>query len=275
MLSYCVVSTVFTPRVRMLRKGRVYTLGREPSCELPLPSEVVSRRHAEIEWSKNGFVLRDLGSRNGTRVNDERVKYWRQLKDGDKIWIGPFSLQYREYEGDISELLDEARADGETTMAIEQPEGLGPPKAPQKVAAGTGFAGHFSGSELIEICQLISLNEKTGLLQVASEKVSGEIAFRKGEIRRATAGPLEGEKAALAILELAKGHFEFTAGASELGKEPLKLKTDQVLLDALRRRDEAGTPLSASDSAPIPGKLDDATRGLVPEPLDPDETKPR
>jgi pSer/pThr/pTyr-binding forkhead associated (FHA) protein len=49
-------------------------VGRDPDCDVPLASRSVSRRHALVEKTPNGWVVRDLGSANGTSVGGARVK---------------------------------------------------------------------------------------------------------------------------------------------------------------------------------------------------------
>jgi pSer/pThr/pTyr-binding forkhead associated (FHA) protein len=63
------------------------TLGRDPKNALVLKDEGVSQVHAELRLDGARFVLRDLGSRNGTFVNDERV-ISRQLEGGDVVGLG-------------------------------------------------------------------------------------------------------------------------------------------------------------------------------------------
>jgi pSer/pThr/pTyr-binding forkhead associated (FHA) protein len=48
-------------------------IGRDPDCDIRLASRSVSRRHALVEKTPNGWIVRDLGSANGTRVNGARV----------------------------------------------------------------------------------------------------------------------------------------------------------------------------------------------------------
>ena len=49
-------------------------VGRDPDCDIVLASRSVSRRHALVEKTPNGWVVRDLGSANGTNVDGARVK---------------------------------------------------------------------------------------------------------------------------------------------------------------------------------------------------------
>jgi pSer/pThr/pTyr-binding forkhead associated (FHA) protein len=64
------------------------TIGRSPDCDIRLPKRQVSRYHARIERDDGGYLLRDLGSKNGTYVNGQEIRgepY--RLKDGDEIQI--------------------------------------------------------------------------------------------------------------------------------------------------------------------------------------------
>jgi hypothetical protein len=66
----------------------VLIVGRGSDCDVVLPERQVSRYHAQVEKDKDGYLLRDLGSKNGTYVNGQEVrdKPYR-LKDGDEIQI--------------------------------------------------------------------------------------------------------------------------------------------------------------------------------------------
>jgi hypothetical protein len=67
-------------------------LGRSPSCDVVLAGSVVSRRHARLTWRDGGWILRDLESLNGTRVNGACVTRCR-LEPGDELTIGGHSLR--------------------------------------------------------------------------------------------------------------------------------------------------------------------------------------
>ena len=68
-------------------------IGRAGHNGLIIKDTAASRRHLEIRSSDNGFVCRDLNSRNGTRVNGESTSGC-QLHDGDKILIGETMLLF-------------------------------------------------------------------------------------------------------------------------------------------------------------------------------------
>ena len=71
--------------------ARAVTLGRHPDSEIMLDDITVSRRHAEIERTDEGYVVADAGSLNGTYVNQERVDR-AVLRHGDELQIGKFRL---------------------------------------------------------------------------------------------------------------------------------------------------------------------------------------
>ncbi|HEX7955696.1 MAG TPA: FHA domain-containing protein, partial [Pyrinomonadaceae bacterium] len=84
---------------KLALEGR-QVLGRDATqCQLVLEQAVVSRRHAEFEVDTNGRVtVTDLGSRQGTFVNGERVER-RDLSDGDRVGFGPDGIVSFEFHG--------------------------------------------------------------------------------------------------------------------------------------------------------------------------------
>ena len=70
-------------------------LGRHPDSEISLDDITVSRRHAEVERTPDGYVVSDDGSLNGTYVNQERIDKLL-LRHGDELQIGKFRLVFFE-----------------------------------------------------------------------------------------------------------------------------------------------------------------------------------
>jgi len=73
-------------------------IGRSKDCDVPLADGNVSRRHAEIGRSADGFMLRDLDSTNGTTVNGRRVKS-ATVGEGDEIMLGTSTLRIEQRHG--------------------------------------------------------------------------------------------------------------------------------------------------------------------------------
>jgi adenylate cyclase len=71
----------------------VFTIGRLPQCDLYLPFGGVSRCHARLVKTNEGvWNIEDLGSKNGTQVNEHLVTSPQQLHHGDIVWLGDVSL---------------------------------------------------------------------------------------------------------------------------------------------------------------------------------------
>lgn len=71
-------------------------IGRAPENSIPVFDETVSFRHARLAFNKGQWLLEDLGSRNGTRVNDIRVDEPLVLADGDHIHLGKVELRFEQ-----------------------------------------------------------------------------------------------------------------------------------------------------------------------------------
>lgn len=69
------------------------SIGRSPDSDVVLADAEVSRQHAEVRQRDGGYVIVDLGSMNGTKVNGVGVRE-RQLEDGDVITIGAAQLRF-------------------------------------------------------------------------------------------------------------------------------------------------------------------------------------
>jgi DNA-binding response OmpR family regulator len=64
------------------------TFGRASTCGVIVPRPLISRLHAQLEWSGGHFYLRDLGSVNGTYVNGQRLHEPHPLVHHDTIGLG-------------------------------------------------------------------------------------------------------------------------------------------------------------------------------------------
>lgn len=76
-----------------LIEGDVTRAGRSPDSDVFLDDVTVSRKHAEIRRTPDGFFIHDLGSLNGTYVNRERVDVTK-LASRDEVQIGKFKLVF-------------------------------------------------------------------------------------------------------------------------------------------------------------------------------------
>jgi pSer/pThr/pTyr-binding forkhead associated (FHA) protein len=68
------------------------TLGRDPVCDIPIFEETISARHARLTYHHGQWWVEDLGSTNGTRLNQETITLPTVLTSGDEIGLGQTSL---------------------------------------------------------------------------------------------------------------------------------------------------------------------------------------
>ncbi|WP_187369233.1 FhaA domain-containing protein [Baekduia soli] len=69
-------------------------LGRSRECDIVLDDSNVSRRHAQISPSGPGWLIQDLGSTNGVRVNGRRVDGPHPLESGDRVELGTVDIGF-------------------------------------------------------------------------------------------------------------------------------------------------------------------------------------
>jgi adenylate cyclase len=77
----------------------INSLGRHPNNSIQLLDKIVSKEHCILEQRDGGFILRDLGSLNGTYVNGERVRGEMPLRHGDEIALGSTRARYDDGHG--------------------------------------------------------------------------------------------------------------------------------------------------------------------------------
>jgi pSer/pThr/pTyr-binding forkhead associated (FHA) protein len=73
--------------------GKEIVIGREAGCQLLLQSTLISRRHCEVKHVAEGIWVRDLGSQNGTYVNDVAIATPTLLRAGDVLRVGAATFE--------------------------------------------------------------------------------------------------------------------------------------------------------------------------------------
>lgn len=70
--------------------------GRSPECDIVLDgSRKVSRKHCCVAQIDDHYIVRDLGSMNGIRVNDKQVRSESRLNVGDEFWVGDLGYRFQ------------------------------------------------------------------------------------------------------------------------------------------------------------------------------------
>lgn len=68
-------------------------IGRDETCQIRLATNEVSRQHCRLICSRDQVFVHDLGSRNGTLINDVVIHGHAELQPGDTLRVGPVSFQ--------------------------------------------------------------------------------------------------------------------------------------------------------------------------------------
>ncbi len=140
----------------VISEGRT-TLGKGKT-DVALPFETVSRLHAAIETVTGGWVVQDLGSRNGTFVNGVRINGPHALHTGDELRLGEVRLHFH------------------PTMADESLTRTSPMAAPPRLTIRERDA-------LIALCRPVlegsMLDEPATVATIAEELVVSESAAKK------------------------------------------------------------------------------------------------
>ena len=112
-----VYSPLFSP-FRQPLEGAAVSIGRASDCSIPIKDRYLSRKHAEIIAVGAAWMLKDLGSANGTYLNGSRVERDELLKGGDRIRLGDTEIVFETAERNTDKLLAVAQTTASPTIAI-------------------------------------------------------------------------------------------------------------------------------------------------------------
>lgn len=112
-----VYSPLFTPFRRPL-DGQTVSIGRASECTIPIRDRFLSRKHAEIVSAGGDWILKDLGSANGTYLNGARVQRDTRLQSGDRIRLGDTEIVFLTREQTTDRFMTISDAAVKTSIAI-------------------------------------------------------------------------------------------------------------------------------------------------------------
>jgi hypothetical protein len=214
-----------------LRMEREIIIGRSSDLDMVLVEDMVSRKHARISTQGGHCVIQDLGSTNGTFVNGEKIKKVR-LKEGDRILIGTSIIKVVAVEMDDATAAaseEEARAKLESAGARRQP------------TSGKPMTGAVDEIPLPDLLQLLSTSKKSGVLTIRSDRGTGRILLRKGQIYYASIDDnfaMKPQKAIYRLLTWTSGSFELEAPDERQVIEEITESTESLLIEGMRQMDE-------------------------------------
>lgn len=112
-----VYSPLFSPFRQPLQATPV-SIGRASDCGIPIKDRYLSRKHAELIAVGTGWMLKDLGSANGTYLNGERVERDLPLRAGDRIRLGDTEIVFEAVEQNTDRMVAISSKPVSATIAI-------------------------------------------------------------------------------------------------------------------------------------------------------------
>ncbi|HEX2833568.1 MAG TPA: SpoIIE family protein phosphatase [Thermoanaerobaculia bacterium] len=112
-----VYSPLFSP-FRQPLEGQSVSIGRASDCTIPIKDRYLSRKHAEIVSVGAGWMLKDLGSANGTYLNGTRVERDEILKTGDRIRLGDTEIVFETSDRSTDRFIAVGESAASPTIAI-------------------------------------------------------------------------------------------------------------------------------------------------------------
>jgi serine/threonine protein kinase len=200
-----VLVSVLLDEPLLLSREKKTTIGRDGAADVRIKSDLVSRRHAEIGWTKNGFAVVDLGSVNGTLVNGVRIGGACHLHRDDRVSVAGFEILVKLLTGDD---VHEETGTGGTTRIMR-------PELARQLGKES-LTGELGQLTLKDVAELLEWKKQTGLLTIKpANGAEGRLSIVKGQIVHGeTKRGQKGLEAALALLRVTAGRFVFEPGAA-------------------------------------------------------------
>ncbi|MEN9799765.1 MAG: hypothetical protein RL653_3462 [Pseudomonadota bacterium] len=192
------------------------TLGRSPSCDIPLEDQKVSRRHARVERVDGQVRVSDLGSRNGTLLNGERIDVPAVLLPGDRVQVGDTTILF---DPAASAAVTDRGAEGSVGVPLEDLLAVGGVEGLLKGALALAGAG----------AERVVLRRVVEWLRTAS---GGMVAALSGDAHE------------LSVVAVAGGELD----GVEIPRGLLRAALERR--EVVRAAGELVAPLAASDGAP-------------------------
>lgn len=209
--------------VTLPEKGAV-AIGRSRSCDLTLQTPDASRRHAEIVSDGSSWLLRDLGSTNGTFLNGERIEE-REISPGDRIEIGGDLVTFCVVDPGLDATAGPASSQAQTVLR-------------ERPALGECVTGDLAEIPPYAVLQMLELGVKSGVLELDTPDGPGRLWLAHGSPVHAETKTQAGFDAAVTIANANAGRFRFEPD-TESPQNTIAASVTELLLEASRHLDES------------------------------------
>jgi pSer/pThr/pTyr-binding forkhead associated (FHA) protein len=204
-------------------------VGRHHSNDIQLRSRRVSSSHAEILSEVEGLFVRDLGSTNGTYVNNEAVRR-KKLSSGDSIRIGEFTLVVRlvPRSGDDESASEDIESFPVGTVGNILPQGQPSPEAPQAPRERTD-------TTLSALLTELSRRSGSALIAIRIQQEEAKIYLRAGALIHCEYGAVRRHKALYRLLALQRGSYEIHGLPAAAVPQTIEEATDDLLVEGMQQ----------------------------------------
>ncbi|HLL90640.1 MAG TPA: ATPase, T2SS/T4P/T4SS family, partial [Tepidisphaeraceae bacterium] len=215
------------------------SVGRLAENRIVLSDTMCSRNHAVIEPTPDGVVLRDLGSRNGTRLNGQPVKAPTLLRNGDVVAIGAVRITYNNPEevDELDALVDNLEELSDADI-VEEGDDLVPIDVGGDAVAVTADAGSYES--VLQTTADSMADKPFGEHDIALVNTRGQTTTPAGPPSRKT-----GRRETIDLLRLLL-LVVFRSRATDIHVEPkneyhqVRLRCDGIMVDTVRLPNEIG-----------------------------------
>jgi hypothetical protein len=205
-------------------------LGRHHSNEVQLRSRRVSNYHAEILSEVDGLFVHDLGSTNGTYVNDELVRR-QQLKTGDRIRIGGFNITVRLVPRSVAA----ESAGGEKDLLVAGTVGNLLPFRDRAATAGAGPEGADTDTTLPALLTELGRRRASIVVWIRNPSEEGKIYVTDGSVVHCELGGQRKEKALYRLLALQKGTYELHTLPPAGVPQTIQVPTESLVIEGMQQ----------------------------------------
>ena len=224
-----------------------YVLGRGTDCDIIVSDPAASRRHATLTIAGSGDAafVQDMKSRNGTFLNDEKVKRRTRMPDGSRLRIGSTLYLFTLLDANGHEL-SEANTETAPAFNLEATCGVRMLGFGGERGEVANFAGQLSSFGIIEILQMLVTTHRSGTLHIETERGQARVEIRGGDVHAATFEELEGFPALLMMARQGNGIFWMARNDDEV-RRTIRERPGVLIVELCRSLDELRQTETVSD----------------------------
>jgi len=221
------ISGKYQGHVFPIQPGKEIVIGRSGDLEMVLAEDMVSRRHARINFQGEEIFIEDLASTNGTFVNGEKIRKAR-LREGDRVLVGTSILKVVWTEAVAPTTGEQARKEMEAV-------------ASHRRSQVRTMSGSIEEIPLPDLLQLLGTSKKNGVLVIRTDDDTGRIYMRKGDIYFASINEAEEIpplKCLYRMLTWERGMFDLEPTDEREFPNAIDVNVQSVLMEGMRQLDE-------------------------------------